>query len=110
MHILASQIFIHPFTLSSVGARFNTYQYGLDDSDAHGWNVQSWGLINGTAGILDDEDFISRDSAFAYAQELSQRYQIEIDWFETRYSPSADDHHVPSHDAADHDDLRSAEN
>ena len=105
MQILASQIFIHPFTSSVHGGRFNTYQHGLDVSDAHGWNVQSWGLINGTAGILDDEDFKDRESALAYAYKLSRQYQITIDWLETRTSPSVEDHHVPSHDAADHDGL-----
>ena len=110
MQILASQIFIHPFTLSAHGGRFNTYQYGLDDSDVSGWNVQAFGLVNGTAGILDDEDFKDRDSAFAYAQELSRQYQITIDWLETRCTDGVEDHHVPSHDAPRHDDLQMAEN
>ena len=104
MQILASQIFIYPFTLSPMGNRFNTYQHGLDDSDVDGWNVQAFGLVNGTAGILDDEDFKDRDSAFAYAQELSRQYQITIDWLETRCTDSAEDRHVPSHD-----DLKMAE-
>lgn len=78
MNIRPSKIFMNPFTLLPDGDRFDTYEYGLDDSSVDGWNVQASGLINGTAGILDDEDFADIDSAHIYAQNLSRKYQIGI--------------------------------
>lgn len=109
MQILPSQIFIYPFTLTLRGQRINTFEYGLDDSDVDGWNVQAFGLINGTAGILDDGDFADINAAYAFAQELAVQYQIPIDCMDDRSAIVAD-HHLPTRDALDHDDLRMLEN
>ena len=100
MKILPNQIFIYPFTLSPQGERFNTFEYGLDDSDVHGWNVRVWGLIDGTYGILDDGDFIDIDAAYAHAQELSELYQVPIDCMDDRPLSSNDDTQFPPKCAA----------
>ena len=96
MQILPSQIFIYPFTLSTHGQRFNTFEYGLDDTDFHGWNVQAFGLLNGTACVIDDGDFTDLNAAYAYAHDLSQQYQIPIDCMEDAPT-TATVHHDPAH-------------
>jgi hypothetical protein len=100
MQILASQIFVYPFTLSSRGHRFNTYEQGLDDSDVNGWNVQVFGLIDGTAGILDDGDFPDFNAAHAYALELSHQYGVLPDYMDDAYA-SDTGHPANGHDAVD---------
>ena len=100
MQILASQIFVHPFTLSSRGHRFNTYEQGLDDFDVNGWNVQVFGLIDGTAGIIDDGDFPNFNAAHAYALELSHQYGILPDYMDDAYASDTGDA-ANGHDAVD---------
>jgi hypothetical protein len=95
MQILASQIFVYPFTLSSRGHRFNTYEQGVN-----GWNVQVFGLIDGTAGILDDGDFPDFNAAHAYALELSHQYGVLPDYMDDAYA-SDTGHPANGHDAVD---------
>lgn len=97
MQILPSQIFIKPFTLSPQGERFNTYEYDRNDSEINGWNVQVFGLIDGTATILDDGDFPDINAAFAHALELSHRYQIPIHCMDDAFASDAGQ----GHDAVD---------
>ena len=79
MQILASHIAINAFAISADGEKFIIYDFELNDPAIRGWNVQGWGLIDGTAGILDDEDFKDMSSAFIYAAKLSRQYQLGAD-------------------------------
>lgn len=77
MTVKLSEIFIDPFTYID-GDRINTYAYGLEDTDADGWNVHSWGLFNWTAEIIHDEDFADLDAAVSYAKAISRQFDAQI--------------------------------
>jgi hypothetical protein len=79
MQIQASHVSINAFTISVDGEKFITSNFELNSPAVHGWNVQAWGLIDETAGILDDEDFKDMSSAFAYALTLTRQYHLTSD-------------------------------
>jgi hypothetical protein len=76
--ILYSEVYIYPYITLHKTGRHDAYEYGADDSSCEGWNVQTFGLINGTAGMIDDDDFADKDVAFAYAQALVDRHGIKM--------------------------------
>lgn len=78
MDINLSQIFIQPFTINYEYDHFNTYEYGLDDGDVDGWNVQSWGLFNCNAEIIHDKYFHDLEAAISYAKTISRQFNAEI--------------------------------
>jgi hypothetical protein len=76
--ILYSGVYIYPYINRPETGRHDAYEYGADDSSCEGWHVQSFGLINGTARMIDDEDFDDKDSGFAYAEALAKDHGVEL--------------------------------
>lgn len=78
-NIEVHEVAIHPFTVDQEGDMFNTYDEGLEESDIDGWNVHSFGTVNGKASIIDEEDFETLEEAMEFAEELAEKYDVGID-------------------------------
>lgn len=76
MSLYISDIFVYPFTKCLSGDRVNTHKEGMEDTRVDGWSVQLFGLINGTAGMIDEWDFPDLKAADLHACNLAQHHQI----------------------------------
>jgi hypothetical protein len=79
MTIEVTEVCIHPFTIGEDGGAFNTYAEGLTDAEIDGWNVHAFGEKDGDPDDFDEQDFDDFETAWAYAETLAEKYDVEID-------------------------------
>jgi hypothetical protein len=77
MIIRYSEIYVYPYATRD-GERIHACKSGYDDLSVEGWHMQSFGMINGTAGVIDDQDFDDVHAACDAARHLARQHALPM--------------------------------